>query len=74
VREQERIRRAQLVDGRIRIDQPDAVPFGKPKSLTDRERLAAFIEEEIERMADEDGTVAIAREIERAVLPPEPVK
>ena len=55
-RQEERITRAKLVDGKVLIEQADGT-YREADDRTDFARLRAFTDEEIERMAEEDGTV-----------------
>ncbi len=50
----EQMTRARLVDGKVLIRQADGT-FREEAGLTDWDRVATFTEEEIERMATEDG-------------------
>lgn len=53
--EQDKITNARLVDGKVYIEQADGT-WRETAGETDWERVRAFTEEEIERMAEEDGT------------------
>lgn len=49
------ITRARLVDGKVMIEQADGT-FCEAKSRTDWARLRSLTDQDIERMAEEDGT------------------
>ena len=53
--EQDRITRARLVEGKVYVEEADGT-WRETAGETDWDRVRAFTEEEIERMAEEDGT------------------
>ena len=53
--EQDRITRARLIDGKVYVEEPDGT-WREGRDESDWNRVRAFTEDEIERMAEEDGT------------------
>ncbi len=53
-RQEERITRAKLVDGKVMIEQADGT-YREAEDRTDQARLDALTDADIERMAKEDG-------------------
>ena len=65
--EQEQITRARLVDGKVYVQEPDGT-WREGRDESNWDRVRAFTEEEIERMAEEDGTADMPDTV-RAVWP-----
>ena len=53
-RQEAHITKAKLIDGKVLVQQADGT-YREVKGLTDFARVRSFTEEEIERMAKEDG-------------------